>query len=65
MSDLEWKNLCDFACPKCESLLQKGILEYKCMNKNCDFHIRKKRFDEIVQSIYDNEEPDWSGYDYD
>jgi len=50
---MNWDALKNMACPKCGSSLDEaGNAMYACVRNTCDFRITKKRFDEVVESLY-------------
>lgn len=58
---LEWNNLKNVCCPKCEARLIEGMTGYKCSRESdfhsCDFRISHDRFVSVVKSMY--EPTDW------
>ena len=50
---MNWINLKQAECPKCNSKLSHGLLDdhYGCSNSACDFSISDTRFDEIVKDL--------------
>lgn len=55
---LNWNNLKNFLCPKCsQSLYEAPSGDVRCSSDQrgkgeCRFHMSKKRFDEVVGSVY-------------
>lgn len=58
-SPLEWKNLKNMKCPKCECKLIENRFGYECSAKNtyfpCDFTISEEAFDRVADSLYNKE----------
>ena len=46
---LEWSNLLDGFCPKCDGCIEEQGSQVKC--DSCDFHISKARFDELTKKM--------------
>ena len=47
---MNWQKLKSMDCPKCGAPLASNMLGYLCTKG--DFQIGKKKFDEVVQSLY-------------
>jgi DNA-directed RNA polymerase subunit RPC12/RpoP len=57
MSELEWKNLKSYRCPRCGAKMWTNKTHHVCMNPKCEFRIGQKRFDDIVYSLNNKKEP--------
>jgi hypothetical protein len=50
---MKWSKLKNYECPKCGFGLRKYFdSAYVCTASECGFRISKKRYDEIVDSLY-------------
>lgn len=56
MEKLDWKNLKNFACPKCGEDLCQNVANvgfYECSNgQSCDFRIGKEKFRSMTAGFY-------------
>ena len=58
---MNWKKLQSMECPKCSAKLIVGHEVYSC--SACDFKIREKKFNEVVESLYKPKHPDFLNRD--
>ena len=53
---LKWRNLKEVKCPQCSETLKHETTQqyYSC---GCGFHITHKRFNELVEEMYNPKKP--------
>jgi len=49
---MNWKNLKDNKCPKCNIYLVERNGIFKCVSLTCDFFIGKEKFEGLVEKLY-------------
>lgn len=47
---MNWSNLKDMLCPQCKAGLKAEAERFDCLE--CDFSIGKKKFEDIIVSLY-------------
>jgi uncharacterized Zn finger protein (UPF0148 family) len=49
LEGLEWSNLLDDYCPKCDAILFETMNGFYC--KKCGFEITRKRYEELKEEL--------------
>lgn len=52
MSELNWKKLKDFKCPKCSNELNNSLISLGYFCGGCGFKITRQKFDEVIKDMY-------------